>query len=522
MNHAAQCDVLIVGAGLAGLATALRLQAAGLRTEVLEAHSRPGGCAGYYMRAGFSFDVGATTLVDFESGGVGGDFLDEIGLPPLEGDFLPGYRAWLPDRCVTVYRGAADWANERLLQLGDDAAHRRFWALVDSLSEAFWPASRAGVKLPMRSIADLLNNARALPLRHAPLARYMRWSMGDALRHFGIERSQALRGMLSMMVEDTVHAQLDTAPLINAALGINIRGAGLARARGGMHGFMRSLAARYVALGGRLRFRHGVSEVRREGAAYCVTANGRSFHTAQVVLAVPAQLAARLAPSLLSRPLRPYLERDAQAQGGGLVMFLGVPEAEVAGQDYTHHQLLQDYARPLGMGNNMFISVSAPGDLLSAPAGHRSVMVSTHCELADWEGLDAATHACRKQEAAELLLTYARRVYPQLGRAACVKEFGTPKTYAAFTQRPRGAVGGARLTLANSNQSAIPYDLGPKGLWMVGDTTWPGLGTVACVLASRHVARGARALHASARRINPVERLLAGSCRSARLPYPGL
>ena len=68
-------------------------------------------------------------------------------------------------------------------------------------------------------------------------------------------------------------------------------------------------------------------------------------------------------------------------------MFLGVPEAEVAGQAFTHHQLLQDYDRPLGNGNNMFVSVSAAGDTESAPPGHRAVMISTHCELDDWEGL---------------------------------------------------------------------------------------------------------------------------------------
>jgi hypothetical protein len=28
------------------------------------------------------------------------------------------------------------------------------------------------------------------------------------------------------------------------------------------------------------------------------------------------------------------------------------------------------------------------------------------------------------------------------------------------------------------------------GFWLAGDTTWPGLGTVACVLGSRIVAEG--------------------------------
>jgi hypothetical protein len=38
------------------------------------------------------------------------------------------------------------------------------------------------------------------------------------------------------------------------------------------------------------------------------------------------------------------------------MVFLGVPEAEVTGQAFTHHQLLQDYDAPLGNGNNMLIS----------------------------------------------------------------------------------------------------------------------------------------------------------------------
>jgi phytoene dehydrogenase-like protein len=61
-------DVAIVGGGIAGMATAGRLQARGFSTIVLEAHGQPGGCAGFYRRKGFAFDVGATTLVDFAAG----------------------------------------------------------------------------------------------------------------------------------------------------------------------------------------------------------------------------------------------------------------------------------------------------------------------------------------------------------------------------------------------------------------------------------------------------------------------
>jgi phytoene dehydrogenase-like protein len=39
-------DVAVIGAGVAGMATAARLQARGLSTVVLEARGQPGGCEG--------------------------------------------------------------------------------------------------------------------------------------------------------------------------------------------------------------------------------------------------------------------------------------------------------------------------------------------------------------------------------------------------------------------------------------------------------------------------------------------
>ncbi|MDC0937321.1 FAD-dependent oxidoreductase, partial [Pirellulales bacterium] len=118
MAIAQQVDVAVIGGGFAGLTTAARLQAKGLSTIVLESHRRPGGCAGYFCRRGFSFDVGATTLVDFEPGGVGGAMLTEIGAPAVKGEALPGYIAWLPDRRITLYRERRHWEVERLRVLG--------------------------------------------------------------------------------------------------------------------------------------------------------------------------------------------------------------------------------------------------------------------------------------------------------------------------------------------------------------------------------------------------------------------
>jgi C-3',4' desaturase CrtD len=488
-------DVAVIGGGIAGLATAARLQARGLSTIVFEAHGQPGGCAGFFRRRGFAFDVGATTLVDFEPGGVGGELLESIGLSTIESEPLPGYVAWLPDRTVTLHRDTHAWAVERLRALGHTPAHRHFWEWMDQLARVFWRASRGGIRLPLRTVADAVRAVRCVGLRHLPLARYLGWTMGDALRSYGLRDDLPLVGLLGMLLEDTVHARVDDAPLINGALGISMRGAGLRRARGGMRGFWQRFVAHYRTLGGTLRVGCPVRRIDHLArTAFLVRTRRGDFPVAQVVSAVPAPLTARLGPPEVARALRPYLQRDATAQGGAVVVFLGVPEEEVAGQAFTHHQLLHDYAAPLGNGNNLFISVSAPEDTDSAPSGHRAVMISTHCDLQEWENLTPEEYSHRKTALGERLLGLARRVYTDLARRAVVYEVGTPRTYERFTGRPRGAVGGARLTLANSNQHALPHHIGVPGFWLVGDTTWPGLGTVACVLGSRIVAEEVLAL----------------------------
>jgi C-3',4' desaturase CrtD len=488
-----RCDVAVLGGGMAGMATALRLQAGRLSTVVLEAHGHIGGCAGYFRRRGFSFDVGATTLVDFEPGGVGAELLDSVGLPPVDGEPLPGYVAWLPDRVVTLHRDQAAWHRERLRMLGDTPAHRSFWQLLDRLAEAFWAASRFGIRLPVRSPADALHDLRAMRVRHLPLARYLRWTLGDALEHFGLRDQPPLVGLLGMLVEDTVHSSIDQAPLINAALGVTIRGAGLTRHRGGMRGLWRRLGAHYRSLGGELHCGCRVEHVTGQAGRYLVHTTHGTVEAGQVVSALPAATTARIACfTPVAARLQPYLRRDEAQLGGAIIVFLGVPDGEVAGQVFTHHQLMHDYRRPLGDGNNMFVSVSAQGDLDSAPPGHRAVMISTHTELTGWEGLSETQYQARKQDIGERLVAYARRAYPRLGEQAVFRCTGTPRSYERFTSRPRGAVGGVRQTLRNTNQHAVPHNLGVDGFWLVGDSTWPGLGTVACVLGSRIVAEGVR------------------------------
>ena len=54
----------VIGAGLGGLALAIRLQSSGVQTVVVEARDKPGGRAYYWERDGFTFDAGPTVITD--------------------------------------------------------------------------------------------------------------------------------------------------------------------------------------------------------------------------------------------------------------------------------------------------------------------------------------------------------------------------------------------------------------------------------------------------------------------------
>lgn len=91
-------NVVVVGAGLAGLSTALRLAGAGRKVTVIERESVPGGRNGLLNKSGFSFDTGPSvlTMPDLISDAlacVGEDIKDWLDLVPLK----PLYRAFYDD-----------------------------------------------------------------------------------------------------------------------------------------------------------------------------------------------------------------------------------------------------------------------------------------------------------------------------------------------------------------------------------------------------------------------------------------
>lgn len=106
--------VVVVGAGMGGLAAALRLQASGFRVTVLEKQSCPGGRSNVIQADGYRVDIGPTILVMKEAfvemyRAIGEDF--ERRLQPIQLD--PNYRIYYHDSThIDLYSNMAQVAQE--------------------------------------------------------------------------------------------------------------------------------------------------------------------------------------------------------------------------------------------------------------------------------------------------------------------------------------------------------------------------------------------------------------------------
>ena len=122
-------DAVVIGAGIGGLALAIRLQAAGISTTVVEARDRPGGRAYVWQREGFTFDAGPTVITDpsclAELWDLSGHRLsDDVDLLPV----MPFYRLQWLDGTTFDYSNDENALEREIAALNpaDVAGYQRF------------------------------------------------------------------------------------------------------------------------------------------------------------------------------------------------------------------------------------------------------------------------------------------------------------------------------------------------------------------------------------------------------------
>ena len=476
-------DVVVVGAGIAGLTAAALLAREGLTVELLEAHQQSGGCAGTFRRGPYTFDVGATQVAGLEPGGSHQRLLAHFGLPlpqatPLDPACVVDLADGRPP--VRIFRDPARWKAEREQQFPGSG---RFWQLCATLHGANWAFASRDPVLPPRSLWDL---GQLLPaLRPANLASGLlaAASVADLLTLTGCGGDPRLRRFLDLQLRLYSQEPAEgTAALYGATvLAMGQAPLGLSHLQGSMQVLSQQLEQALAAGGGQLRLRHRVSDLERSnepggGAGWRVRGERFERQAADVVLALPVQSL----PDLLGEQLPAgYRQRLAQLPdpSGALVFYGAVERALLPANCPAHLQL--DWADP----GTLFVSVSHEGDG-RAPAGLATVIASVFTAAKPWFGLEASAYDQAKAEARSAMQRGLESLLGISSEQWRHAELATPLGFERWTGRPFGFVGG----LGQHPSRFGPFGLASRtplpGLWLCGDSIHPGEGTAAVGLSA--------------------------------------
>jgi phytoene desaturase len=486
--------IVVIGAGVGGLAAAARLASAGHRVTVCEQAPVVGGKLGRLDRvteAGrFRFDTGPPLLTLPQ---VFADLFQETGEPmeavldPRPVEPISRYR--FPDGTRLDTTADLDVLTARL-----DAAFGpgsgRDWRALSQRAERIWQTVRGPfLGSAVGGLTDLLRYAaRVGDLRAV--------APGRTLRQLGARylRDPRLRTVLERYATYTgsdprrAPASLAVVPYVEQRFGGWYLG-------GGLHTLAEALSERVTACGGEVRTSADVTRIQTSGGRVSgvVLADGDRLPADVVVANADARHVYR---DLLPQPRLLRRARRITPSLSAFVMLLGV-RGRTPG--LAHHNVLFPteydaeydavFGDPAAPVAEPTIHISCPDDPAIRPDGQEAWYVQVNAPrhgrgpgAVDWDapGL-AASYAER------LLGLLARRGLPVSDRML-FREIITPADLARSTRAPGGAIYGASshgtrsAFLRSANRSPVP------GLFLVGGSAHPGGGLPLVALSAQIVA----------------------------------
>lgn len=482
--------VVVVGAGIGGLAAAIRLARGGARVTVLEQGERTGGKMGEHREAGFRWDTGPSVItmrpvLEELYAAAGTRLEDELDLVALE----PITRYLWPDGSRLDLSRDLPWTLEqiRAIEPRDAEGYLRFLAHAERLHRTTGELFVYGAPPTWRAFFAI-TPAEALRLEswrtlHASISArvrspQMRQLLGRFATYVGASPYRA-PGTLGVIA----HVELNQ---------------GVWYPRGGVYGIARSLTALAGRLGVEVRTGARVErvEVAAGRATGVVLAGGEALPADAVLANVDvASVAEGLLPGRAIPARRRRALRAVEPSFSGFALLLAVRGRHDL---LAHHTILfaGDYRREfedvVGRGvvaadPTVYLALTCRTDPADAPAGHENwfLLVNAPPLGPAWDWADRGRVDAYRDRLLERVAGFGVDA-----RDAVVAERRiTPADVAADTGAYRGALYGPS---ANRQLNAFlrPRNRDPhvRGLYYAGGTTHPGGGVPMVMLSGRYAA----------------------------------
>lgn len=499
--------VIVIGAGIGGLTAGALLAHRGYSVLILDQAIVPGGCASTFQRRGFTFDVGATQVAGLEPGGIHHRIFTELGieLPPAT-PCDPACAVFLPGETepIQVWRDLQKWQQERQQQF---PGSEPFWQLMATLFQASWRFQARDPVLPPGNLWDLWQLIQALRPDTLITLPFTLMTVADALRLYNLDGDRRLKTFLDLQLK--LYSQVDTeeTALLYAAtaLGVSQEPQGLSHLQGSMQVLSDRLVQALERDGGKLLMRHTVEGIQTE-KGQATTVKIRNQKTGQLFTKTADQIVANLTPQNLIKLLdeqgksnlrfsisSPFYQRkiaQLPPPSGAFVIYLGVQAAAIPPECPPHLQFLYDQG-PIGENNSLFVSVSHPRDG-RAPNGQATIIASSFTETQLW--WDCSDYQGLKQQYMDTAIARLNSYFHLTPETILHQEAATPRTFARYTARDQGVVGGVGQRVSTFGPFGLGNRTPIKHLWLVGDSTHPGEGTAGVSYSALTVVRQIEAI----------------------------
>ena len=288
--------VVVVGAGLGGLAAAMHLAGAGREVVLLERDQRPGGRAGRLEIDGYQFDTGPTVLtmpdlIDDAFSALGEDYRDWLDLIPLD----PAYRAFYPDgSSLDVFADPQRMAAEIELKIGpaEAAGYLRF---VEYVAQMYHVEIRDFMDRNIDSPFDLVTPNLARLVAMGGFGR-LQARVNSFLSDPRTQRIFAFQAMYAGLSPHKALALYSVISYMDSVAGVYLP-------KGGMHALPQAMADAAAKHGVTIHYGVDVTGVETAGdrATAVITSDGARFPADTVVLNPDLPVARR---DLLDDPVR--------------------------------------------------------------------------------------------------------------------------------------------------------------------------------------------------------------------------
>lgn len=475
-------DLVVIGSGFGGLATALRAAEKGASVLVLESVGYPGGCASTFERGGLRYESGATLFSGLGERGLFGRWKERHG-SSWEVDWIdPVVTLRAPGLDLPISRDRERFLGTLCALPGAPVEEvRRFFRTQARVADPIWRALEHPGALPPWRLRDLgIAISRApgylpvLPLITRPLAR--------VLRDHGVADFEPLRILTDAMSQITVQCSATEAEAAFALGTLDYYFRDTGHVVGGIGALAQGMVEAIEQLGGEVRFLTRAKSIESRSDAVLVHTKRATFRTRQVVANLtPGDCASLLGEEDLPRRWSASA-REVDDAWGACMLYLTVPADSTPEPEAHHLQIVQDPGAPFEEGNHLFCSI---GDAQEAPDGPpvRTVTVSTHVALREIASRSREEQGRFVQEIQDRMAAGVRtHASDWLGSIEHVMP-GSPRTFRRFTGRRAGAVGGIPKRAGWRAWDFRPLPPLAQGrVHLVGDSVFPGQSTLAVAL----------------------------------------